>query len=219
LSTAYDPGISRRRVVGIASDVRTTRGETAVEVYVPYLQDPSFAMTLLVRTPVPLDRIAQTIRHEIGQVAPDLSTGNLRMLDDVVAESMGSTPFTTFIVTAFAAVALTLSAIGIFSVFAFGVARRIREIGIRMALGASRSDVTHLFLREALAPVGAGLTAGTIIVLVFGRVIATLLFGVEPADPINFAGAAGLVASVALIASYLPVRHALRTDPAESLRA
>jgi putative ABC transport system permease protein len=220
LSTEYDPGISGRRVVGIVRDSRSSglRDEIPIEVYVPYLQDPSFAMTLLVRTRMPLEQIAATLRHEIHQAAPDLSTANLRMLDDIVIESMGSTPFTALIATAFAAVALALSAVGIFSVFAFGVAARTREIGIRLALGASRAVVTRMFLREALATIGVGVIAGSAIVLALGRIIAALLFAVSPADPISFGVAVGVVVLVALAASYLPVRHAMRIDPAVTLR-
>ncbi|RPI51438.1 MAG: FtsX-like permease family protein [Acidobacteria bacterium] len=192
--------------------------ETPVEVYVPYLQDPSFAMTLLVRTTIPLDRIVPVMRHEIRQVAPDLSTANIRMLDDIVTESMGSTPFITLIVSAFAAVGLMLSAIGIFSVFAFGVASRTREIGIRQALGATRGHVTRLFLKEALAPVIAGVLGGTALVLGLGRIIATLLFGVTPTDPLSFGTAVCIVVIVALAATYLPVRRALQIDPAATLR-
>ncbi len=221
LSTDYDPGISGRRVIGVVRDMRSAglRDDDApVEVYVPYLQDPSFAMTLLVRTPIPLDRIAPTLHHEIHQAAPDLSTANVRMLDDIVTESMGSTPFTTFIVSAFAALALTLAAIGVFSVFAFGVAARTREIGIRLTLGATRNDVTRLFVRDAIGPIGVGVVAGTAIALASGRIIATLLFGVTPTDPASFVTAIGVVVMVALAASYVPVRYALRADPAATLR-
>ncbi len=218
LSTEYDPGISGRRVVGVVRDVRSTRGETSVEVYVPYLQDPSFAMTLLVRTSVPLDRIVPTLRHEIHQVAADLSTANIRMFDEIVTESMGSAPFTTFIVSAFASVGLSLAAVGVFSVFAFSVAARTREIGIPLALGATRRDVTRLFLREALVPISTGVLAGTAIALALGRIIATLLFGVTPTDPFSFGTAIGVVVLVAFAASYLPVHHALRIDPAVTLR-
>jgi ABC-type antimicrobial peptide transport system permease subunit len=131
---------------------------------------------------------------------------------------MGSTAFATFIATAFAAVALTLSAIGVFSVFAFAVAQRTREIGIRFALGASRADVTRLFMKDALAPIGFGVFAGSAIVLAAGRVASALLFGVTPSDPISFGAAVCAVVTVAFAASYLPVRRALRVDPAISLR-
>jgi putative ABC transport system permease protein len=173
---------------------------------------------LLVRTRIPLERIAATLRHEIHEAAPDLSTANIRTLDDIVVQSMGSTPFTAVIVTAFAAVALALSAIGIFSVFAFGVAARTREIGIRLALGASRTVVTRMFLREALATIVVGVIAGLAIVLAVGRIIAALLFAVTPTDPISFGVAVGVVVLVALAASYLPVRHAMQFDPAVTLR-
>jgi putative ABC transport system permease protein len=220
LSTEYDPGISARRVIGIARDTRSgaLREAPPVEVYVPYLEDPSFAMTLLVRTRTPPDVILPAIREGIRRVAPDLSTANIQTLDTIVAGSMGSAPFNALIVSSFAAAAFVLSAIGIFGMFAYGVAARAREIGIRMALGASPSDVTRLFLREAAIPVAVGVVAGAFGAWTLAGTFSALLFGVTPTDLGSFAAAAVLLAAVALTASYLPLRKALSADPAASLR-
>ena len=213
LSTSLDArGLNRRQVVGVVRDARsaTLRGVPPAEVYVPYLEDPSFSMTLLVRTPVPADRIVPILRREMRDVNADLSTANIRMLDDIVSDSMGSSRFSAWVVSAFAVTALLLSAVGVFGVFAFGVAARVREIGIRMALGATGPDITRLFLKQAAGPVCMGVTAGAAGALVLGRLIAALLFGVAPTDPVSFAVATVLLVAVALVASYLPVRRVIR---------
>jgi predicted permease len=221
LSTSLDArALSGRRVVGVVRDARsaTLRGVPPADVYVPYLEDPSFAMTLLVRTALPADRIVPTLRREMRDVSADLSTANIRMLDDIVSDSMGSSRFSALVVSAFAVTALLLSAVGVFGVFAFGVASRVREIGIRMALGASGPDITRLFLKQAAGPICAGVTAGALGALAVGRIIAALLFGVAPTDPVSFAAATVLLVAVALAASHLPVRRVVRTDPARALR-
>ena len=130
LSTSFDArAVSRRQVVGIVRDARSEsiRAGAPAEVYVPYLEDPSFAMTLLVRSTLPADRIVSIVRRELREVSVDLSTANIRMLDDVVSDSMRTSRFSAFVIGAFAAAALMLSALGVFGVFAFGVASKVRK--------------------------------------------------------------------------------------------
>lgn len=221
LSTSYDARpISRRQVVGIVRDARseTLRGDPPAEVYVPYLEDPSFAMTLLVRTTLPTDQIVPTLRRELRGVSADMSTANVRMLDDVVGESMRSSRFSAFVIAAFAVTALLLSALGVFGVFAFGIATRAREIGIRMALGATGSDITRMFLKQAAGPICVGVTLGTAGAFALGRLIQALLFGVSPHDTLSYVAAVSMLVGVALAASYLPVRRVLQADPARALR-
>ena len=105
-----------------------------------------------------------------------------------------------------------------FGVFAFGIAARVREIGIRMALGATAADITRLFLRQAIVPIGAGVAVGTAGALALGRFVQALLFDVEPTDVASYLAAVSTLVIVAVVASYLPVRRLLRTDPARSLR-
>jgi putative ABC transport system permease protein len=220
LSTNYDPRISRREVVGIVRDVRSEalRAAPPAEVYVPYLEDPSFAMTLLIRTQDSPDSIVPAIRTALRDVSGDLSTANVRMLDDVVRDSMGSAPLSALVVSSFAVSSLVLSTVGVFGVFAFGVAARTREIGIRIALGAAHRDIVAMFLKQAAGPICAGVTAGTAGALVLGRLIRSLLFDVTPSEPASFLAAALLLVAAATAASYLPVRRALNDSPAHSLR-
>ena len=221
LSTSFDPRIERRLVVGIVRDLRsaTLREAPPAEVYVPYLEDPSFAMTLLVRTALPADRLVPMLRHELRQLAPDLSLANVRTVDDIVSDSMQTSRFGTLIVVAFAGTALLLAAVGVFGVCAFGAETRRREIGIRMALGATGGDIRRMFLRQAAGPIALGLLAGVAAALAAARVTSSLLYGVAPTDAVSFAGATAVLVAVALIASYLPIRRVLRGEPAVALRS
>ena len=221
LSTSFDPRIERRLVVGIVRDLRsaTLREAPPAEVYVPYLEDPSFAMTLLVRTALPADRLVPMLRHELRQLAPDLSLANVRTVDDIVSDSMQTSRFGTLIVAAFAGTALVLAAVGVFGVCAFGAETRRREIGIRMALGATGGDIRRMFLRQAAGPIALGLLAGVAAALAAARVTSSLLYGVAPTDVVSFAGATAVLVAVALTASYLPIRRVLRGEPAVALRS
>lgn len=213
LSTNYDARVvSRREVVGVVRDIVSEgrREAPPIEVYIPYLEDPSFAMTLLVRTLLPPDQIVPVLRREIQAAASDLSIANVRALDDVVKQSLASPRFGAVLVSAFAAAALLLAAVGVYGVCAFGVSTRAREIGIRLALGATRQDIVVLFLKQAAGPAGLGLAVGVVGALALSRLVAALLFGVAATDPISVATAIFMLVTVALVASYLPVRRALR---------
>jgi putative ABC transport system permease protein len=214
LSTSFDMRVvSRREVVGIVRDIVSEgrREAPPLEVYIPYLEDPSFAMTLLVRTALAPDQIVPVLRREIQAAAPDLSVANIRTLDSVVQQSLASPRFGAVLVSAFAAAALLLAAIGVYGVCAFGVSTRLREIAIRLALGATRHDIIFLFLKQAAGPVVLGLVAGAIGALALSRLVAALLFGVPATDAVSFAAAIVLLVIVALVASYVPVRRAVRT--------
>jgi ABC-type antimicrobial peptide transport system permease subunit len=132
------------------------------------------------------------------------------MLDDVVGESMRSSRFSAFVISAFAVAALLLSALGVFGVFAFGVASRVREVGIRMALG--------MFLRQAAGPIAVGVIFGTAGAIALGRLVDSLLFGVAPTDVASYVASASILVGIALVASYLPVRRMLQAGPARALR-
>jgi putative ABC transport system permease protein len=221
LSTSFDARpVSRRHVVGIVRDARSEsiRGGPPAEVYVPYLEDPSFAMTLVIRTTLPTDQIVPSIRRELRHVSADLSTANVRMLDDVVGESMRSSRFSAFLISAFAFAALLLSALGVFGVFAVGVASRVREVGVRLALGAGDPDIVRMFLKQAAGPISVGIVFGTVGAITLGRLVGSLLYGVAPIDLASYAAAASMLVGVALVASYLPVRRILRAGPARALR-
>jgi predicted permease len=221
LSTSFDMRvISRRQVVGVVRDVvsESRRSAPPVEVYVPYLEDPSFATTLLVRTTLPLDEIAPVLRQSIQSAAADFSIANLRTMDDVVEQSMATPRFGAVLVSSFAGAALVLAAIGVYGVCAFGVSTRVREIGIRLALGATRGDIVRMFMKQAAVPIALGLAAGAVAAVILSRLVTALLFGVSAADVPTFATAIIVLVVVALAASYLPVRRALNHSTVDALR-
>jgi ABC-type antimicrobial peptide transport system permease subunit len=187
-------------------------------VYVPYLEDPSFAMTLLVRSELPVTQIVPAIRQELRAVSTELSTAEVRMLNDVVGDSLRTSRFNAFVLSAFGVVGLFLSALGVFGVFAFGVASRVREVGIRMAVGATGRDIVGMFLSHALGPILAGIVVGTAASVLFARLVGSLLFGVAATDTASYIVAALTLAVTALFASYWPVRRLLKSDPARALR-
>lgn len=221
LSTSYDARpVSRRRVAGVVRDARSEslrRGAPA-EVYVPYLEDPSFAMTLLVRSERPAFQIVPAIRRELRAVSTELSTADVRMLDDVVGDSLRTSRFNALVLSAFGIVGLFLSALGVFGVFAFGVASRAREVGIRMAVGATARNIVQMFLSHAIGPILSGIVVGTVASFLFARVVGSMLFGVAATDSASYVVAAVTMAGTALLASYLPVRRLLQSDPARALR-
>ena len=212
--------VSRRQVVGVVRDARSEsiRNGPPAEVYVPYLEDPSFAMTLLIRSELPVAQIVPAIRRELRAVSTEFSTADVRMLDDVVGGSLRTSRFNAFVLSAFGIAGLFLSALGIFGVFASGVASRLREVGIRMAVGATGRDIVWMFLSHAVGPVAAGVVAGTAASALLARLIGSLLFGVAATDVTIYIAATLTLTGTALLASYLPVRRLLQSDPARALR-
>jgi putative ABC transport system permease protein len=209
-----------REVVGIVRDVKQSRLSDPLrpQMYTPFEQTPWPFVTAIVRTPAAPDAAAASMRAMLARVDPMLGAGDIRTLEQFVARSMATPRFTTFLIGAFAAVALLLAGFGLFSVMAYSVAQRRREIGIRMALGAQPSDVRAMVVGQALHMGAVGLAIG--IVGAFGatRVLGALLYGVSPTDPMTFAGVCAALGGVMLVAAYLPARRATRIDPLAALR-
>jgi putative ABC transport system permease protein len=139
-------------------------------------------------------------------------------MTDVLAQSVAEPRFNMILVSLFAALALLLSAVGIYGVVAYSVVQRTHEIGVRMALGAAATDVLRLILTEGIAVAVAGVALGLVGAAALARVMTTLLFGITPRDPLTFGAGAGLLLLVAILASYVPARHATRVEPVTALR-
>ena len=137
----------------------------------------------------------------------------MRTLADIAEESAAVTRLATRLLGGFAAIALLLAAVGVYGVMSYRVRRRTRELGTRLALGATPREITSLVLRQAAGTVAIGLAAGTVAALVFARTLSSLLFDVAPWDPGILASAVALLAAVSFAASYLPARRAARVDP------
>ena len=210
-----------RRVVGIIAD---TRGRAVAEagrpaIYLPHAQSPQvFRPTIAVRSSLPPDAIAGAVRERLRQFDPQLLVLRTTPMDDVVSGALSRPRFNLLLVASFAVVALGLAAIGIYGVVALLVARRTREIGIRVALGARRADILRVVVLEGMSPVLVGAAAGVAGSLAATRAISSMLFGVSRLDPVSFAVAPVMLAAVALLACYLPARAALRIDPLAALR-
>jgi putative ABC transport system permease protein len=213
-------GPSWRRIVGIVQSTRHFGIEAAQkpEVYVPYAQAPYPFVTLIVRTEGNPTAMIETVRDEIAAMDPEQPVSWFRTMDDLVSSSTARRRFQTVLVSAFAALALLLAAIGVYGVMGHMVAQRRREIGVRLALGASPRDVVAMVLRGGAWLAVAGIAAGVAGALALSKVLAGFLFGVSPLDPATYAGVIGVLGFVAGLAVYRPSRRAATVDPVVVLR-
>jgi len=206
-------------VVGVAGTVQHySLGETfSPQVYVPFQQVPSGYLNFVVRSPLPLASLSGGIMEAVEAVDPDQVVMGLQAADDMVAESISMPRFRALLMTGFGAMALLLATVGLYGVLAYSVSRRRKEIGVRMALGASRGSVLGLVLREGLPLVGIGLAVGLIGALGLTRVLQAMLFGVGARDPAVFVGVPLVLVAVATSAMVVPARRASRVDPVRTL--
>lgn len=191
---------------------------TLPQMYLPYLQNPSSIMHLMVRTPSYPLRWAAAVRGEVYAVDNDQPVFDVKTMDEVVAESFARPRILTLLLGAFAALALSLAAVGIYGVVSYSVVQRTHEIGIRIALGAQQRDILKLVLTQGLTLTATGVVLGLIAAFAVTRVMSSLLYGVGATDLMTFAGVSVLLTGVALVASYLPARKAMEVDPTIALR-
>jgi putative ABC transport system permease protein len=206
-------------IVGVVGDVRQHGlGEAGRPcVYRPQAAARSVGNLVVRTTSAPL-AIADSVRKAILEVDPSQPVANVRTLDEVLAASVAQRRFTMTLLGGFAGAALLLAAIGLYGLIAYAVQQRTREIGIRMALGATRGDVLGLTLSGGMKLAGIGVAVGIAGALGLTRVLTRLLYEVSPTDPLTFAGVALLLLLIALLASWLPARRAAGVDPMEALR-
>ena len=228
LTLTFSPGIARE-VVGVVGDVKMDAldaSETQSMVYVPLAQMTlppgevwhGFAISLVVRTATAPSSTAAAIKNAVHQVDSAQPVMQVETMEDMVADSISQQRFTMLLLAAFAGLALLLAAVGIYSVLSYSVRRRVREIGIRMALGAQIADVLRLVVMEGMKPTLLGLAIGLAGALALGRVVSKLIYGVSAADPATFAAVSALLATVALAASIIPAYRATRVEPVKTLR-
>ncbi len=211
-------------VVGVVQNVKQNsmrEDPPRMAVYIPYTQAPAEIlgqMTIEIRTAAAPLKVAAALRQAVHSVDPDLPLINVETQADAIAAQMEDERSLAQLVSAFGALALLLAAVGLYGTLSYSLARRTAEIGIRMAVGAARSDVFRMVLRETFALVLAGLALGVPAALAGARLIANRLFGVTAADPGTFLFAAGLLAAVSAISAFLPAHRAARVDPLVALR-
>jgi putative ABC transport system permease protein len=205
-------------VVGVSGDVRRfdLKG-TNPQIYTSADQAPRRGMSILVRAADP-ESLAAAARAELRAIDPDVPVAQLRTLDEAFDDEMSSSRILTGMFSAFAAIALALAASGLYGVISYSVSQRIQEIGIRIALGAVPSDIRRLVVRQTLALVAVGTVLGLTGGAAIARFTSTILYDVSASDPGTYIGVAGLLALVAVFATYAPVRRATRVDPLLALR-
>jgi putative ABC transport system permease protein len=214
------PGEDMSNVIGIVGDVRHQGLERDVtpQIYVPYVQSELWSAAIVIRTTGDPLRMAAAVRNQALAVDQGATVYDLQTMERRLATSMSSRRFNLLLLSIFALLALTLAAVGVFSVIAHAVTQRTYEIGVRMALGASPGNILRLFIGQGMTFVAIGIALGLAGAWALTRVMATLLFGVSATDPLTFAGCALLLSIVALLACYLPARRAAKVDPMTSLR-
>jgi putative ABC transport system permease protein len=221
LGMRFSVGRSAYEIVGVAQNVRRF-GITADDrphCYYPYPQRPTGYFTLVARTHGDAARVAAELRGAVRAVDAELPLRAARPLTRLVERATTLPRFSAVLLVTFAGLALLLAGLGLYGVLAHGVARRTREIGVRMAIGARPRDIVRLFGREGLELSGLGLALGLLLSLALARLLRPLLFGVAPHDPLTLAAVALLLFAVAAGACALPARRAARVDPARALRA
>jgi predicted permease len=210
-------------IVGVVGDVKNQGldGEDDSTMYCPYNQE-SFnirMMTLVLRTQGDPKSLVPAVRREVNSIDPDLALADIRTMDQLMSESLGESRYRGVLLGIFAMVALTLAAVGIYGVIAYAVNQRTREIGIRIALGARKSDIFKMIVRHGMILSVIGVAVGVAASLALTRFLSSLLFGVSSTDPLTFTSVVLLLIGVALLACSVPARRATKVDPMVALRA
>jgi len=218
-----------REIVGIVQDVKLDRLDDkhpvdaiymAVNQLAANVKGPwnSYDLSLAVRTKSDPRNATTAVTDAIHQVGPDIPVTNVLRMDDILAQSISPQRFNMMLLAVFAGLALLLAAVGIYGVLSYSVRRRVREIGIRMALGASQSDILRLVVSDGMKPIFIGVTVGLVAAFALSRLVASLLFGVPPTDPLTFTAVALLLVIVGIAANTLPAYRATRVEPTQTLR-
>jgi predicted permease len=208
-------------IVGVAADAKygTPRGTRGMTVYTPYAQARNLRrMSLIVRTSGPTGALAGRVRAELAAIDPLLPVLDIDTVDEQMDRALFRERLVVQLATAFAAIALLLACLGLYGVMSFLTNRRSREIGVRMALGANQIDVVRMVLGQSLRLVVAGIVLGVGLTFATRKLIAAHMYGVSAGDPLTVGGVAVAFVAIAMVATYLPVRRAVRVSPVAALR-
>ncbi len=220
MGAGAEPG--PRMIVGIVGDIRdVSLAEPAEEtMYIPFAQnhDEESDATFILRSGQYPRALIPTVRNSIHESAPNLPLSAVQTMDDAISASLTGQRFATTLLVLFGAMALLIATVGVYGVISYSVAQRTHEIGIRVALGASRSRVLAMILGQGVRLAVVGIAAGLIASFWLTRLLSDLLYGVKPTDPATFAGVALILMAVALAACWIPARRATRADPMVALR-
>jgi putative ABC transport system permease protein len=210
----------RYEIIGIVGDVLPyLEGRMTPTLYRPLLDNAGNGVTMFVHTAAEPQTVIGSVRNEVRRIDSGLVLYQVRTMDEVVGQATADRQFTTTLFAAFAALALLLSAVGLYGLVAYAVSQRTAEIGVRMALGATDADVSRLVMMQGLRPAVSGIAIGLVAAALAVRLVRTLLFGVEPLDLLTFSVVPPLLLVVAALACYLPAIRASRLDPTVALRS
>ena len=214
---AKDPWIT---IVGVVGDTKLygLANPARLEIYLPFRQEAQTNMYLVLRSAVDPASLTSAVRAAVQTIDKDQPVFNVTTMRQLVDDSVSTPHLTLVLLGLFSALALVLAAIGIYGVISYSVQQRTHEIGIRMALGAQRSNVLRLVVAEGVKLAAIGIAIGVTAALGLMRLLTSLLFGVRASDPATFAAAAGILLLVAVAACYLPARRAIAVDPMVALR-
>ena len=209
-----------REIVGVVADVKNMelKEQPEPEIYFSSLQSPFEAMSIVIRSSVEPGSLAGAVRGAVAEVDKTVPVADIETMDRIVTESVMQPRFNMVLLGLFSAIALVLSAAGIYGVTSYTVTQRTHELGIRLALGAQLGDVLRLILKQGLAVILIGVAIGLAAAFVLTRLLRTLVFGISTNDPLTFIGITLLLSAVALIACYVPARRATKVDPLVALR-
>jgi putative ABC transport system permease protein len=207
-------------IVGVVGDVKTEGFDQPDQphLYVCLFQNVGYSMAVYLRADGDPKGLTQALRREVQSVDPNLPVFGERTMEDIVSSSLAQRRFALQVVGGFGVLALLLAGVGVYGVVAYSVAQRTREIGIRLALGASSGAILRWVFGQGMRLALLGTAAGLVGALALTRLLRGLLFGVSAADPVTYAGLAVLLAGVALLACYIPARRATKVDPMAALR-
>ena len=213
-------GGTSMEIVGVVADAKLYGLDAPIEpaIYVPHMQHPAESMGLAVQTQGDAAALASAVRREILKLDPEQPVSSVRTMEMVLSDSLMLRRVSMLMLAVFAALALTLAAVGIYGLTAYSVSRRTHEIGLRVALGASQAEVLRLIVVRGLVVSVIGAAIGLAAALQLTRALSGMLYGVTATDPLVFAGVPLLLVAVSAIASYVPARKAMRIDPLVALR-
>jgi putative ABC transport system permease protein len=210
-------------VIGVVADVKNAGIDkpTGTELYLPFRQTQGYGRPtsyIVLRGSGNMTGLVSSVRRELSEIDPDVPISSIATMEDVLAIAQSRPRFLALLLSIFSSVALILAAVGIYGVLSYLVARRNKEFGLRMALGASRQHVLGLVLRQGAMLAASGMVAGLLVATALTRLMSSLLFEVRATDPRTFLVVSAVLAVVVLAASYIPARRATRVDPMVALR-
>jgi ABC-type antimicrobial peptide transport system permease subunit len=207
-------------IIGVVGRVKhdALDSDPRIVFYLPHAQRPTRAMSITLRTGQDPETVLESVKRELQKFDPGLPMYAVSTMDHLLDQSLARRRFTMALLTVFSVVALALAAIGVYGVMSFLVSQGTREIGIRVAMGATQAGIVRFVIRRGMAVSLTGVVLGIVAAFASTRLMRSLLYGVTPTDVLTFASIPLLLGLVALVASYIPARRAARVEPADSLR-